>query len=408
MSDPLPSAATLEPSSRAVALFSGYFVLLGLGLLYLVAVVWPPDFEYAKGIVGKESDLTLKDIPSDVVFFASRKRVAPASGKSSPLAVQTSLSPDPSANQAELDDGLKLRVTYDKRLLLAVMLLGALGSYIHATTSFADYVGNRRLVRSWLLWYLLRPLVGAPTALLLYFVVRAGFLTATASAGDVNRFGIGAIAGLAGMFSLKAADKMKELFDTLFKTDEKRKDSLQNPVPTVRGLKPDKHPIGTELPGVLVEGSGFVARSIVQVNDSTRETEFRSATQLFVKLQAADVAKLGAMQLTVVNPPPGGGTSAPVVFEVDQPAPTISGFEPEVLSRGAGDLKVLGAGFVEESVVTLNGRVKPSSLVTVATVGELTVKLVADDTGPGVATVEVEVSNPPPGGGKAKKEIEVR
>ena len=74
----------------------------------------------------------------------------------------------------------------------------------------------------------------------------------------MNRFGIAAIAGLAGMFSLKAADKMKELFDTLFKTAEKRKDSLENPVPTIQALKPDKHPVGAELPGVLVEGSGFV------------------------------------------------------------------------------------------------------------------------------------------------------
>jgi hypothetical protein len=259
-----------------------------------------------------------------------------------------------------------------------------------------------------LLWYLLRPLVGAPTALLLYFVVRAGFLTASASAGDVNRFGIAAIAGLAGMFSLKAADKMKELFDALFKTDEKRKDSLQNPVPTVQALKPDKHRVGTELPGVLVEASGFVARSIVQMNGSTRETEFRNATQLFAKLQAADVAKVGTLQLTVVNPPPGGGTSAPAVLEVDQPAPTISGFEPEVLTRGASDLKIFGTGFVSESAVALNGRTKPSSLITIVNADELAVKLVADDTGPGVTSMEVEVANPQPGGGKTRKEIQVK
>jgi hypothetical protein len=171
MSDPPISLAALEPSGRIIVLFSGYFALLGLGLLYLVAVIWPPDFEYAKGIVGKASDLTLKDIPSEIVFFTSRKGVASAGTDAASSATPLSPASGASVDAVEPDDGLRLRITYDERLLLTVILLGALGSYIHATTSFADYVGNRRLVRSWLLWYLLRPLVGAPTALLLYFIV---------------------------------------------------------------------------------------------------------------------------------------------------------------------------------------------------------------------------------------------
>jgi trimeric autotransporter adhesin len=146
----------------------------------------------------------------------------------------------------------------------------------------------------------------------------------------------------------------------------------------------------------------------VQVNGSTRDTEFRNVTQLFAKLQAGDVAKVGTVQVAVVNPPPGGGTSAPAMLEADQPAPTISSFEPEVLSRGASDLKILGAGFVKESVVTLNGRAKQSSFVTVVSASELTVKLAADDTGPGLTSMEVEISNPLPGGGQAKKEIELK
>jgi hypothetical protein len=85
------------------------------------------------------------------------------------------------------------------------------------------------------------------------------------------------------------------------------------------------------------------------------------------------------------------------MLEADQPAPTISSFEPEVLSRGASDLKILGAGFVKESVVTLNGRAKQSSFVTVVSASELTVKLAADDTGPGLTSMEVEISNPLPG-----------
>ncbi len=54
----------------------------------------------------------------------------------------------------------------DTALILLVLLSSALGSYVHAATSFSDYVGNRRLAKSWTWWYLLRVLVGATLALL--------------------------------------------------------------------------------------------------------------------------------------------------------------------------------------------------------------------------------------------------
>ena len=37
----------------------------------------------------------------------------------------------------------------ETRLLLLVMAMGALGSYVHAATSFVSYVGNRSFVESW-------------------------------------------------------------------------------------------------------------------------------------------------------------------------------------------------------------------------------------------------------------------
>ena len=63
--------------------------------------------------------------------------------------------------------------------------------------------------------------------LLFYFVIRAGFVT-TGQASAVNPFGIAAIAGLAGMFSKQATDKLKELFDQLFASsqDAQRNDKL--------------------------------------------------------------------------------------------------------------------------------------------------------------------------------------
>lgn len=119
----------------------------------------------------------------------------------------------------------------DGRLLMLVMLAGALGSVIHATTSFGDFVGNRQLSANWLWWYILKPVIGTVLATIFYLCVRGGFLAGTTPAESLNLYGIMALAGMVGMFSKQATDKLGEVFDTLFKTipgggDRRRSESL--------------------------------------------------------------------------------------------------------------------------------------------------------------------------------------
>lgn len=111
-------------------------------------------------------------------------------------------------------------------LIILVIIAGALGSYVHAATSFASYVGNRRMGKSWIWWYILRPLIGSALALIFYFVIRAGFLQAGTGTQDLNIFGFAALAGLTGMFSKQAADKLREVFDNLFAVKDERADKL--------------------------------------------------------------------------------------------------------------------------------------------------------------------------------------
>lgn len=125
--------------------------------------------------------------------------------------------------------GATFSLDLEARYILLVMSAGVLGSFVHAATSFTGYVGNRQLRQSWLWWYLLRPFIGFSLALIFYVAVRAGFFTASDGAENVNVFGVVAIGALAGMFSKQATDKLKEMFDTLFKTAEpdNRADKLQ-------------------------------------------------------------------------------------------------------------------------------------------------------------------------------------
>ena len=125
------------------------------------------------------------------------------------------------------------------RLLLVAVFSGALGSFIHAATSFTVYLGNRQLNRSWAGWYLLRPFVGMALAVIFYFLIRAGFVAPSVEEGTaLSPFGIAAVSGLAGMFSKEATDKLQQFFKDLLKPPEEaerlRGDKL-NPAGTTRG-----------------------------------------------------------------------------------------------------------------------------------------------------------------------------
>jgi hypothetical protein len=162
----------LMPKGRVI-IFGVYLILLNVMLVYLLVRLWPSALE-----------LKLDDRTS--LFWG---------------------------------DHLTIQVPPETRYLLVVIVAGALGSYIHLATSFADYVGNRRLFSSWGWWYILRPFIGMALAIILYFVIRGGLISATGGAGNLNPYGVAAIAGMAGMFSKQATDKLREVFENLFKTE---------------------------------------------------------------------------------------------------------------------------------------------------------------------------------------------
>jgi hypothetical protein len=72
---------------------------------------------------------------------------------------------------------------------------------------------------------------------MVYFAARGGLVSGNAGATDLSPFGIGALAGLAGMFSKQATDKLREVFENLFKTTDPptRKDSGKQPAPGEAG-----------------------------------------------------------------------------------------------------------------------------------------------------------------------------
>jgi len=91
------------------------------------------------------------------------------------------------------------------------------------------------------------------------------------------------------------------------------------PVPVASGLSPASASSGTAGLTLVVNGSNFVASSIVRWNGADRATTFISATELRATIAAADLTTVRTVPVTVFTPAPGGGTSASKSFSVTTP-----------------------------------------------------------------------------------------
>jgi hypothetical protein len=93
--------------------------------------------------------------------------------------------------------------------------------------------------------------------------------------------------------------------------------TVTNPVPTLTTLGQTHAPGGTGFT-LTVNGTNFVATSVVNFGTKAEPTTLVSPTQVTAAIPAADVSTAGPVNVTVVNPAPGGGpTPTSVAFTVD-------------------------------------------------------------------------------------------
>jgi len=198
----------------------------------------------------------------------------------------------------------------DKRMLFIVIIAGAIGSAVHALTSFTDFVGNNRFGANWLWWYGLRLPIGAALAIFFYFVVRGGLLVPTLPSGDVapfsekgtlalNPYSIAAFAALAGMFARSATDKLAEVFDALMsrKNPIKRDDALRDGGDI--DVKPDKV-VKAQAATLVITGKGLSSETEVKVNGQLKTPNFAD-NQIKISIVPDDVKDKGVLEVSVKN-----------------------------------------------------------------------------------------------------------
>jgi len=266
-------------SARGIVATSVYMVVLCVALSYCLVALWPRSLGLTitsikpdHGLVQKENPIRIvgTGLTSDSqVFFGDAAATSVTHKSDSLLEVTTPLS-GPGSVTVEVDtaDGQKtilpggytygdgqagtapgnpatagpqssLAGSHSKkaglplfdwactlnnnvRLLLIIVVVGALGSLIHVLRSFYWYVGNRNLKMSWLLMYFLIPFGGAGLALLFFLIARGLSSQPVTTQSTVD--GYAAMAALVGMFSHQALAKLKQIAEGVFSTAEKGKD----------------------------------------------------------------------------------------------------------------------------------------------------------------------------------------
>jgi WD40-like Beta Propeller Repeat len=173
-------------------------------------------------------------------------------------------------------------------------------------------------------------------------------------------------------------------------------DPVASGVPQISSISPKTLTTGGATGTLTILGQNFVTQSTVTVNGVIRSTGYFSTTQLQANLAASDIAHAGTLEIAVVNPPPGGGSSTNVAEPVVNPVPNLSALSPTALLSGSNSatLSLTGTNFVPDSVVTINGVPRTT------TFGAGTLLLAALGAGDlsAAGVFQVDVTNPADGG----------
>ncbi|HEV7920283.1 MAG TPA: hypothetical protein VGR02_05775 [Thermoanaerobaculia bacterium] len=208
----------------------------------------------------------------------------------------------------------------ERRLVLIVILCGAIGGFVYALRSYFWYVGNEKLTWSWVPLYLVAPFTSALLAVVMYLVIRGGFFSGASTVSDTSPYAFAALAALVGLFHRETAEKLRQIFEVAFTKAETGKDAAKNPAPVLTEIVTDPKPVPRDRDAQLkLVGSGFVRDSVVELNATplkSRAVRVSDAELQVTVLKKELEAIKGKAIIAVHNPAPGGGLSDGIELEL--------------------------------------------------------------------------------------------
>lgn len=210
---------------------------------------------------------------------------------------------------------LAFEIAADLQLLLLAGVAGGLGSMTQVAIQLLPLLRHpAALTRSLLHWQLLSPLFGMVVAVLFHLVMRGGVMSEEIGAGQLSASGLVVHGLLAGLLSKPAIDRLAEMVHALLHRRRRtRPDAAAraHPVPVVHGVEVQAQGNLRMRATLVVRGARFMAASQAYVNGRPQETLFVDHSQLLVRMKLGTGWLGPGLRVRVVNPPPGGGMSAP-------------------------------------------------------------------------------------------------
>jgi len=141
--------------------------------------------------------------------------------------------------------------------------------------------------------------------------------------------------------------------------------NVQNPAPVITTLAPTSLVMGSPDTVLTVNGTGFVSTSLVQINATNYPTTFVSVTQLKATIPAAQISSPGTLNITVLTPAPGGGTSASKALPIGCNTAGV-----DVALGAIGNVTTLNTNFAAAPMYTqINGGLCAATLATTSQPG---------------------------------------
>jgi uncharacterized protein (TIGR03437 family) len=138
-----------------------------------------------------------------------------------------------------------------------------------------------------------------------------------------------------------------------------------NPNPNLTSLSKSLDVVGNPTFSLTVNGTNFVQTSEVRWNGVRRSTTYVSPTELVATISSIDISSPGTAQVTVFNPPPGGGTSNALTFTIA--SPIISASAASFFSGPLAPESIVAAFGVGMSVGTQSADTFPLPLMILGT-----------------------------------------
>lgn len=183
-------------------MLAAWFVAIGVLSVYLLVTKWPDN------VMAVRVESKLDSLSRQIQELRAGTQ-----------AVDTVDAGEPKSAAGE--EMKKPRIGSDEKFFLIAIFGGMLGGAAHGLSSLMNFRGNRRLFRSWSLWYFGLPILGGMMSIIFFMVLQAGLIANSALSQTVNPYGVAALSALVGLFTDEATRKLAEVFKTLFATKEK-------------------------------------------------------------------------------------------------------------------------------------------------------------------------------------------